>query len=219
MTRDPHLAEDSKPQRTPTAHERRAGVPWDASYHGGPAPWDIGRPQPGVVRLAAAGAFSGRVLDAGCGTGDNAIHLASLGLKVFAFDVAQSGIEIARARAAARGVEVEFAVADALTLETLGRRFDSVLDSALFHALEGAERERYAAGLAWVTEPGANLFVLCFGDSGANPGPHPVSQDDLRTAFRPELGWRIIAIDAERVHSIFHGEDGAPAWLARVERV
>ena len=57
------------------------GLPWDASYCDGPAPWDIGRPQPAIVRLASAGAFAGAVLDAGCGTGENALHLASLDRK------------------------------------------------------------------------------------------------------------------------------------------
>jgi len=44
------------------------GLPWDASYHDGPAPWDIGRPQPAIVRLASEGGIAGPVLDAGCGT-------------------------------------------------------------------------------------------------------------------------------------------------------
>src|SRR5262245_37377454 len=78
--------EDPYGGREPTSHERRAGEPWDASYAGGPAPWDIGRPQPAIVRLAAEGAFAGAVLDAGCGTGDNALHIASLGLDVLGVD-------------------------------------------------------------------------------------------------------------------------------------
>jgi len=46
--------------RQPTSHERMTGQSWDASYDDGPAPWDIGRPQPAVVRLAAAGKFARR---------------------------------------------------------------------------------------------------------------------------------------------------------------
>jgi hypothetical protein len=68
--------------REPTSHERMTGEPWDASYHDGPAPWDTGQPQPAIVRLAADGGFAGAVLDAGCGTGENALHVASLGLPV-----------------------------------------------------------------------------------------------------------------------------------------
>jgi hypothetical protein len=51
--------------RHPTSHERLTGLPWDASYHDGPAPWDIGQPQPAIVRLASEGGFAGAVLDAG----------------------------------------------------------------------------------------------------------------------------------------------------------
>ncbi|MGH9528885.1 MAG: hypothetical protein ACRD2S_03095, partial [Terriglobales bacterium] len=68
------------------------GLPWDASYQDGPAPWDIGQAQPAVVRLASAGGFAGAgpVLDAGCGTGENALHIASLGLSVLGVDVAET---------------------------------------------------------------------------------------------------------------------------------
>ena len=56
--------------RQPTSHERMTGLPWDASYENGPPPWDIGEPQPAIVRLASEGGrFAGQVLDAGCGTG------------------------------------------------------------------------------------------------------------------------------------------------------
>jgi hypothetical protein len=61
------------------------GVPWDASYLDGPAPWDTGQPQPAVVRLASEGGFAGAVLDAGCGTGENGLLVASLGLPVLGF--------------------------------------------------------------------------------------------------------------------------------------
>jgi SAM-dependent methyltransferase len=78
------------------------GLPWDASYQDGPAPWDVGGPQPTIVRLASDGAFTGAVLDAGCGTGENALHLAALGLPVLGFDVAETALAIARQKAAAR---------------------------------------------------------------------------------------------------------------------
>jgi hypothetical protein len=72
-------ADDPWGGRHPTSHERMTGLPWDASYEDGPAPWDVGEPQPAVVRVASEGGFAGAVLDAGCGTGDNALLVASLG--------------------------------------------------------------------------------------------------------------------------------------------
>jgi hypothetical protein len=68
------LADDPFSGRHPTSHERMTGLPWDASYHDGPAPWDIGQPQPAIVRVASEGGFAGAVLDAGCGTGENGVE-------------------------------------------------------------------------------------------------------------------------------------------------
>lgn len=204
--------------REPTSHERLSGRPWDASYHDGPAPWDIGRPQPAVVRVASAGVLSGAVLDAGCGTGENACHLASLGSSVLGIDVAETALAIARAKARDRGLEIEFVAADAFALERLGRTFATVLDCGLFHTFDCDERPRYVASLAAVTERDATVYVLCFGDQGPDSGPHPVSRDELRAAFSSR-GWSITAIEAERVHTRFHGEQGAPGWLATITRI
>jgi SAM-dependent methyltransferase len=187
--------------RQPTSHERRAGQPWDASYRDGPAPWDIGEPQPAVVRLASEGGFAGVVLDAGCGTGENALHLASLRLRVLGVDVAETAVAMAREKAATRGIDAEFAVADALALGRLGRRFETVLDCGLFHTFDGDERRGYVTSLASVSERGATLHVLCFSDVGPDSGPHPVSQEELRAAFDDAGGWRVVAIgrnDARR---------------------
>src|SRR4029079_10590915 len=148
--------------RPPTSHERMTGLPWDASYRDGPRRWVIARRQPAVVRLASEGAFSGVVLDAGCGTGENALHLASLGLSVVGVDVAETALAIAREKAAARGLDVEFTAADAVALERLGRRFDTVLDCGLFHTFDESERPRYVASLASVIEHGGALYVVCF---------------------------------------------------------
>ncbi len=211
-------ADDPFGGRRPTSHERMSGRPWDASYHDGPAPWDVGRPQPAVVRVAAAGGFTGAVLDAGCGTGQNALYLASLGLSVLGVDVAPTAVAIARSTSAERGIEVEFAVADALHLERLGRRFDTVLDCALFHTFDGQERVDYLASLRSATGPGTRLYVLCFRAEGPDTGPHPVSRAELSSVFRPEHGWRVAAVERERVLTRFHDDDGAPAWLATITR-
>jgi SAM-dependent methyltransferase len=211
-------ADDPFNCRRPTSHEQRSGEPWDASYHHGPAPWDRGEPQPAIVRLAAAGGFAGTVLDAGCGTGENALHLAALGLPVLGVDVAETAVSIARQKAADRGIEADFAVADAFELTRLARTFDAVLDCGLFHTFNSEEQRDYVASLAAVTAPEGTLQLLCFSDIGADTGPHPVSQEMLRTAFNSGSGWNIAAIEPERVQTRYH-DDGAPAWLATIKRL
>ena len=206
-------------QRQPTSHERMSGQPWDASYHDGPAPWDIGEPQPAVARLASEGGFSGTVLDAGCGTGENALYIASLGLDVFGFDVAETALAIARSKAQERGIRIEFVEADALQLAGLKRSFETVLDSGLFHTFDRDERARYVVSLASVTEHGGTLHVLCFSDEGADIGPHPVGREELAAAFDSSGAWNVTAIEPARIRTRFHGSGSAPAWLAKIRRV
>src|SRR4029450_8854262 len=193
-------ADDPFGGRHPTSHERMTGLPWDASYSDGPAPWDIDRPQPAIVRVASGGGFAGAVLDAGCGTGENALHIASLGLPVLGVDVAETALAIARKKAGDRGIEAELAAGDASRLESLGRRFDTVLDCGLLHTFDGDERPAYVASLAAVAEHGGTLYVLCFSDDVPDTGPHPVSRLQLTAAFNPGTCWDIVAIQHVRAH-------------------
>ncbi len=212
------LVNDPFGGRQPTSHERLAGQPWDASYQGGPAPWDVGHPQAAIVRLASQAPFAGPLLDMGCGTGENALHLAALGLSVLGVDVAETALTIARKKAAERGIKVEFAAADALQLQRLGRMFPTVLDCGLFHSFDVEERTRYAASLASVTEHDGTLYLFCFSNVGPNPGPHPISQEELRAAFNASNGWDISAIKPDRLETRFH-DNGAPAWFATIKRI
>lgn len=203
--------------RQPTSHERRAGQPWDASYLDGPAPWDTGQPQPAIVRLAGEGAFAGAVLDAGCGTGENALHLAALGLRVLGVDVAESAVSIAREKAATRGLAAGFVVADALHLDSLGQMFQTVLDCGLFHTFDAEERREYVASLASVTSAGGRLYVLCFSDVGPDTGPHPIRHDELHASFARTGGWNVASVSPDRIQTRSSAQ-GAPAWLAKIER-
>jgi SAM-dependent methyltransferase len=220
-------ADDPLRGRRPTSHERMTGLPWDASYSDGPAPWDIGRPQQAIVRLVSQGELVGPVLDAGCGTGEHALLVASLGLPVLGVDVAEMALAIARKKADDRGIapdheqdrgRLEFALADALHLDRLERRFETVLDCGLFHTFDGEERPAYTASLASVTEHDGTLYVLCFSDDGPGTGPHPVSREALRAAFNPRNGWNVVAIEPDRIETRFH-DNGAPAWFATIKRI
>ncbi|QHN05468.1 class I SAM-dependent methyltransferase [Granulicella sp. WH15] len=194
------------------------GVPWDASYHNGPAPWDIGQPQPEIARLASEGGFAGAVLDVGCGTGEHSLLAAAMGLPVLGVDVAETALAMARKKAVDRGVKAEFAVADALHLERLDRSFRTVLDCALFHTFNADERPEYVASLASVAEQGGTLYVLCFSDEGPGVGPHPVRREELIAAFPPGSGWQIASIKPGRMQTRIH-DNGASAWLATIKRI
>ena len=210
-------ADDPFGGRHPTSHERMTGLPWDASYEDGPAPWDIGRPQPTVVRLASVGGFAGAVLDAGCGTGENALHIASLGLSVLGIDVAETALAFAREKAKHRGITVDFTAADAFQLERLGREFETVLDCGLFHTFNANERPGYVASLASVTKHNGTMYILCFSGDGPDTGPHPIHREELRAAFNLSSGWEIAAVEPDRIQTRYH-DNGAPGWFATIKR-
>ena len=175
--------------------------------------------QPAIVRLASSRSLAGPVLDAGCGSGENALYLASLGLRVLGIDVAETALARAGEQARMRGLDAEFATGDAFHLERLGRTFATVLDCGLFHTFNAQEQPRYASSIGSVTERGGTLYVLCFSDEGPGTGPHPVSREALRAAFDDGNGWEIVSIEPERVGTRYHDENGAPAWLATVRRL
>ena len=191
---------------------------FDNAYRDGGTPtWDVGRPQGALVRLARSGLVAGSVLDAGCGTGENALLLAAQGHQVLGVDFAAGAIERAAAKAAHRGLPVEFLVADALDLAALGRTFDTVLDVGLFHTFSDAERPRYAASLGAALRPGGRVFLLCWSDR--NPfgrGPRRISPREIRETFGD--GWRVEVVDPEWLETRL--PDGRiHAWLARIARV
>jgi hypothetical protein len=90
-------------------------------------------------------------------------------------------------------------------------------DVDVFHTFDGDERPEYVASLASVTEHGGTLYVLCFSDHGPDTGPHPISEEELRAAFTPSVGWGVATIEPDRLQTRFH-EDGAPAWFATIKR-
>lgn len=193
----------------------RRAEEFDAMYTGTP-PWDIGRPQPAFAALAEAGAIRGRVLDAGCGTGEHALMAARLGLDATGVDTAPRAIELARRKAAERGLSARFLLANALQLDSLGERFDVVLDCGLFHVLDDEDRAAYVDSLGAVTSPGSRYFMLCFSErQPGDLGPRRVTRDEIRASFAS--GWEVESIEPVHLEIVF----GPPveAWLASITRV
>ncbi len=194
---------------------------WDEAYAGSsPAPWDIGRPQPAFVRLAEEGLLTGRVLDCGCGTGEQTLLATAHGADALGVDVSERAIGMARAKAAERGLRARFEVTDALRLDDLGLTFDTIIDSGVFHVFNDTDRARYVASLASVLRPGGYCYLICFSDRQPGDfGPRRVRQDEIRDAF--SHGWTVASIEAAafEVNEPRLGIPFAQAWLAVIQRV
>ena len=199
---------------------------FDDFYKNQTPPWVIGEPQPAIVDLAGQGAFSGRVLDVGCGTGEHTILLTRLGYDVLGIDGAPTAVAQARRNAARQGVDAQFEVADALNLgDSPG--YHTIIDSALFHIFDDGERATYVRSLHTATRPGATVYVLALSDAGRGFGPQ-VSEATIRNAFG--AGWEIEELTTTTYRGVvteLHAQElglavgtrvDEPAWLARVRR-
>ena len=169
---------------------------FDLWYRFGKPPWSIGQAQPDLMAAAEKGEVRGpTVLDVGCGSGDNAIYLASRGFEVTGVDFSAKAISIAKRKAANAKVAATFLTLDALKIGTLDKKFDTVIDFGLFHNLGYDDRRRYVRALSEVCVSKGQFLVGCLGDEAGeypvypNRYPPTVSQDDIRASFSE--GWKI----------------------------
>src|SRR6266446_258064 len=189
--------------------------------YAGQAPWDIGRPQQAFLDVADR--ITGSILDAGCGTGENALFFASRGRKVTGIDFLEEPIIRARRKATERGLSASFFVMDALALKNLPEVFDNVIDSGLFHVFSDEDRKRYVEGLATALKPGGRLFLLCFSDAEpGTQGPRRVTKKELNDSFVE--GWVVESIEPSRYEvrpdfkEATFSAGGPKAWFVIVRR-
>jgi len=189
-------------------------------YAGQPR-WEIGRPQKAIIDVADQ--ISGSLLDAGCGTGENALFFAERGCKVTGIDFLPEPVTIAKRKAAERGLTTTFLIMDALAIKELPEHFDNVIDSGLFHVFSDDDRRRYVEGLATVLRLGGRLYLLCFGDEEpGTQGPRRVSRKEIEDAFAN--GWVVESIVPSRYEVRSDPNDdsfkqgGPKAWFVVARR-
>lgn len=189
---------------------------FERRYQEGLPPWEIGRPQSWVVELFDQEAFAGEILDVGCGTGENALFLSSRGLSVTGVDFSRTAIEMAQEKAVQRRASTRFRVGNALHLALLNRKFDTVLDSALFHVFTDKERPLYAESLASILRPGGVAYVVCFSEKEPEGwGPRRVTQLEIRRTFQKRFD--PILIQRAQYETHLRAEP-VRAWLACLQR-
>ena len=191
---------------------------WQDAYQTTP-PWDIGRPQPALVKLVKDGELKrGMVLDVGCGTGENALYVAQMGFSVIGVDVAKQALESARSKAVERGVKADFRLANALSLEFENGFFQNVLDSGLFHTFSNNERPVFAKQVARVLGRGGRYFMLCFSEKEPTDwgGPRRVTKSEVENTFSTSFHINYIRDEffATRIH-----DKGGRAYLVSATKL
>lgn len=185
-------------------------------FNGGTTPWDIGRPQKAFVDLEEAGEIQGSVLDIGCGTGENAMHMARKGYRTVGVDSSPTSIAKAMLKTTQRNLPVKFIIFEPLQLEHLGMIFDTIIDSGLFHLYDDSTRPLYVKSLGRVLKPEGYLHILCISEGNFGSfGPKRVTKGDFRFYFIE--GWEVKAIRGARFE-VNYGRGWNWAWLATIQR-
>jgi SAM-dependent methyltransferase len=223
---------------------------FDAVYRGeSPVPflegrpaWSLGEPQPAIAELIDRGEVHGEILDVGCGEAALSLRLAEMGFTTVGLDCSPTAIGLARAEAARRGLATAtFEVADVTSFRGYDGRFNTIIDSELFHSIPVELRDDYQRSIHRAAAPGASYIALVFDRAG-----HPSSNDYAANAFTfDELHdavtpyWVVDAITPARAfaavsHDAFAGDEAhlqglelrdegdgrmsLPAWLLRAHR-
>jgi cyclopropane fatty-acyl-phospholipid synthase-like methyltransferase len=188
---------------------------FESVYEGEP-PWETGRPQNEFIQLEQAGEIVGSVLDVGCGTGETALYFAEYGHEVWGIDFIPAAIQKAQEKAIQRHLTVTFLVLNVFELYKLGRTFDTVIDSGLFHALSDEERPLFVSNLATVMDRGGTYFMLCFSElEPGDYGPRRVTQAEIKSSF-PD-GWHINYIRQATLEARLR-PNGVHAWLSSISK-
>jgi SAM-dependent methyltransferase len=196
-------------------------IDWDDAYREdgdfeGLPPWNIGEPQPELSALIAAGKVRGNVLDAGCGHAELSLTLAAQGYTVVGIELTAAAVAAAKRAARERNLTNATFVQDDITgFRGFDGRFDTILDSTLFHSLPVDGRDGYQQSVFRAAAPGASYFILVFA-AGAFPAeldqkPNEVDEAELRDAVGKY--WEIDEIRPAFIHANMPSGPNAPFEL------
>jgi len=162
---------------------------WDTKYQQRAIedlPWEEGRPGDALIELVESGILEkGSSLDAGCGSGTNAIYLASQGYTSHGIDISPTIIDYAHSRASQEGASCVFTEGDVLKLPYPNASFVLVVDYGCFNFIAPQDRETYIRGIQFVLKAGGKFLLDCFSiiDHQREGPPYSFTPDDIKGHF------------------------------------
>jgi ubiquinone/menaquinone biosynthesis C-methylase UbiE len=163
-------------------------------------PWNIKTPPDSLVELVNNGKVKPcKTIDLGCGTGNYAIYLASVGFDVTGIDISSTAIKIAKENAKKKRVKCNFLVANVLSnLDEVKERFEFAYDWELLHHMFPEQRRTYVENVHRILNPKGKYLTVCFSEKDRGFGGsgkyretrlgtilYFSSEDELRDLFVP----------------------------------
>ena len=162
---------------------------------GAPLDWSIGHyeetaeqllPASEAVIATAALQPGERVVDVGCGTGNAALLAARAGARVTGVDPAARLLDVARAGAAAEGLDATFVSGEAAAIPLDDASADAVL--SVFGVIFAPDAEAAAAELARVRAPFGRIVLSAWDPDTAIVRMNGVAADAVRKALGAPAG-------------------------------
>lgn len=182
-------------------------------------PWNIEIPPDVLVELVDSGKVKPcKTIDLGCGTGNYAIYLASVGFDVTGIDISPTAIKIAQENAKKKGIKCNFLVADVLgNLNEVKEKFDFAYDWELLHHIFPEQRRIYIENVYKILNPGGKYLSVCFSEKDPEFGGsikyrktrlstilYFSSEDELRDLFEQYFNIKELKTIGIRGRTTFH---------------
>jgi SAM-dependent methyltransferase len=189
-------------------------------YRVGFTPWDTGEVPAELTALLEGpdAPAPGRALDIGCGTGTQAVYLASNGWQVTAIDAVPRPLALARARAEAAGVSVDWILADVARLGRLklAPGYTLAFDRGCFHGLDDAQRAGCAAAVTDLAAPGARLLMMAFAPNRVPGAPAGIEESEVIGRFAE---WQLVSAAPDTEGEISGPLRNVPrTWYTMIKR-
>jgi SAM-dependent methyltransferase len=187
-------------------------------YRTGDTPWDHGTVDHNLTEMLERYAIRPcRVLDVGCGTGENAIWLGQQGFDVVACDLSDTAIHKAEEKRLLRGSGVRFVVADFIADDLPEGPYGLIVDRGCLHCMESeADRAAFIRKVAsLLDQEGCWFSLIGNADEGEREvGPPQLTAAEVVSAVEPYF--RILSLS-----SGFFGsdqDDPPQAWILMMQK-
>lgn len=158
-------------------------------YKSGNTPWDNGKPDFNLIQTVTTMDIKPcRVLEIGCGTGNNSIWLAQNNFDVIGIDASEIAIQKALEKASKANVNCSFIETNFLKNKIEGAPFGFVFDRGCFHVFNSdQERIIFAKKVsANLEKDGLWLSIVGNADEQRNhPGPPQRTARDIVNSVEP----------------------------------
>ena len=192
---------------------------WDRAYRRTRMPgWDVGRAASELKKIVDDGTIRpGRALVLGCGTGTNAVYLASKGFAVTGVEVAPTALVLAERQARKAEVRVRWLVADVTAMGEM-EPFDFIFDRGCYHHVQLYNSAGFVKTVDRLTRSGGHFLLLA---GNANQPRHggPPRVDETKLVHDFAKTWDFVCLREIRFESRNPNyKTGAWAWSALMRR-